>query len=110
MKTITLSLFLFTSILLSQTIEKPTINKLMLESKYSQVVEVLEEKVKSGVELSFNEKFKLAISYQRLVNHGKALNILGFLSREEPNNKQIQANIESLMENIEIAIKELSTY
>jgi len=89
MKTIALSLFLFTSILLSQTIEKLSINKLMLESKYSQVVEVLEEKVKSGVELSFNEKFNLALSYQRLVNHRKAINILGFLRREEPNNTSV---------------------
>ena len=61
----------------------------MLESKYSQVVEVLDEKIKSGVDLSDNEKFSLAISYQRLVNHRKAINILGLLSRDKPNNTSV---------------------
>jgi len=77
--------FLFASTSFSQTTDKSIIRELMLESKYSQVVNILEEKEANGGELSRNEQFNLAVSYQRLFNHIKAARILASLSRKEPN-------------------------
>ncbi len=89
MKIIVLFLLLLTSILLSQTIENKTINKLMLESKYSQVVALLEDKELKGAELTDKEKFNLAISYQRLLNHNKAIRTLSFLRKKTPNDQAL---------------------
>jgi len=54
----------------------------MLQSKYAQVISFLENKETNSEELSYSEQFYLAISYQRLVNHNKAIRILSFMSKK----------------------------
>jgi len=69
--------------LFAQTKTNPSVKELMLKSKYPLVVKILEDKKANGEELSFDQRFNLAIAYQRLVNHSKAIKILVDLSREK---------------------------
>lgn len=82
----TIVLFLLYAIaILPQTSDENSIQKLMLESEYSQVIANLEKKSSTSEELSNSEQFFLAISFQRLENHNKAIKILASMSRSNPN-------------------------
>jgi tetratricopeptide (TPR) repeat protein len=86
----TIVLFLsFTTIIFAQTIDKNAIQKLMLESKYSQVITILENKESNNEELSYSDQFYLAISYQRLVNHNKAIGILVSMSKSKKDDTSV---------------------
>lgn len=106
MKKSLLLFIVYTSIVFAQKDEKTNISKLMLRSNFSEVVKILEEKEAEGIELSFNERFNLAISYQRLINHRKAIPILQKLSGEKPKDFSVRFAIaESFkaMENLRVA-------
>ncbi len=106
MKKSLLLFIVFTSIVFAQKDEKTDISKLMLKSNFSEVVKILEEKVAEGIKLSFNESFDLAISYQRLVNHRKAIPILQKLSEEKPKDFSVRFAIAesfNAMENLRVA-------
>ena len=82
MKKVIVLFLLFATIILPQTSDENAIQKLMLQSKYAQVISFLENKETNSEELSYSEQFYLAISYQRLVNHNKAIRILSFMSKK----------------------------
>ncbi|NOX17242.1 MAG: tetratricopeptide repeat protein [Chlorobi bacterium] len=89
MKKLFFLLILFSSAAFAQESERESIGELMLKSKYPQAAALLEEKESNGEELSYDEKFNLAIAYQRMVNHNKAIKILFTLSREKPNDTSV---------------------
>ncbi len=106
MKNILLLLLLITSSMLSQIEKNVDINKLILESNYSKIVEVLEERIQNNEELSDNDSFYLAIAYQRLVNHRKAIGILSLLSRKNIKDFSVRfalAESYKAMENLRVA-------
>jgi len=65
------------------------IKQLLLKGDFPTVVDSLENRIDLGVELSDDEKFDLALSYQRLMKHNKAINILVNASRKNSGNTHI---------------------